>query len=140
MLWEDVLVPVRFLTSAGQLLAVLAVALDEEPYLLAALPQPYSQEQYDDVAVNCRTVLGLSIAGLALELFSLIRGYSFFADRANTLHCFLHGAGCAGAALIVLTGAHYGFLWRIFWIAGLPPLLLEACTLLGISWLRTSAY
>mmetsp|Transcript_18205 Transcript_18205/g.37216 ORF Transcript_18205/g.37216 Transcript_18205/m.37216 type:complete len:143 (-) Transcript_18205:299-727(-) len=137
---NDVLVPVRFLTTTGQLIGTLAVFIDSEPHILAVLPTPHSPEQYGLASEDCMAVLVLSIIGLLLELISLIVGLSVFDSRANALHCWLHGMGCVGALVIGFGAASYAWLWYIFWVCGALPFLVEATSWLGLFWLRTAAY
>mmetsp|Transcript_129462 Transcript_129462/g.374946 ORF Transcript_129462/g.374946 Transcript_129462/m.374946 type:complete len:143 (-) Transcript_129462:82-510(-) len=140
VLWEDVLVPVRFLATMGQLVGTLAVGLDMRPYLLPALPRRHTEQQYHDAEEECMQVVVLSLVFLSLEVGSLMLGFSFFSSKANMLHCLFHGAGFFAVMVFSAASNHFGVLWYIFWFCAFPTLLVEAHSLLGLFWLRRAAY
>mmetsp|Transcript_105868 Transcript_105868/g.297673 ORF Transcript_105868/g.297673 Transcript_105868/m.297673 type:complete len:142 (+) Transcript_105868:157-582(+) len=140
MFAREVVVPVRFLASAGQLLGTISVYLDPEPHILAGLPTRYSLSHYHDAHADFTRVLVLSMAGLLLELGSLLAGFSFFSDYANNWHCLLHGAGCVAVTAFSIFSANFGYFWQIFCVAGALPLLLEAASLYVTFGMRRVAY
>eukprot|EP00747_Dinoflagellata_sp_TGD_P170955 gnl/TRDRNA2_/TRDRNA2_203803_c0_seq1.p2 gnl/TRDRNA2_/TRDRNA2_203803_c0~~gnl/TRDRNA2_/TRDRNA2_203803_c0_seq1.p2 ORF type:complete len:159 (-),score=25.98 gnl/TRDRNA2_/TRDRNA2_203803_c0_seq1:76-498(-) len=140
MLSEDVLVPLRFLTTVGQLLGTLAVALDRDPHIIAGLPLRYTPPEFDAAQREFTIVLTLSILALVFELYGLFSGLSFFGTHANSLHCCLHGFGCALVTAFAIGSAHFALFWYLFAVASVLPVIIETTSLLGVSWLRQTAY
>lgn len=137
--WEW-LVPIRFLTTVGQLLGTLAIAFDREPHVTAGLARLHTPEDYIDADYSFLVILGLSIVLASFELVSLFCACSLFDDAVNKWHCWLHGFGVAAVTAFTLSSAHYGHFWRIFCIASVLPLCAEMWSLLGIFWLHHEAY
>lgn len=140
MFTEEILVPVRFLTSVGQLLGTLAVFLERQPHILVALAPDFTPQEYDVADDEFFWLLAVSISGLVVELGCLLSGLSFFGDSSNSLHCFLHLVGCLAVATFAISGAHFAFFWHIFWISIVLPLLVESGSLYSIFCLRKAAF
>eukprot|EP00439_Symbiodinium_sp_Y106_P068427 s823_g11.t1 len=119
MLLEDVLAPGRFLATTGQLIAVLTVLLDKEPYIQAALPALYTREEYDAADGDFTRVLVLCTTCLTIELASfLVSGVTLFANRVNAAHCVFHIAGAVGISIFSMGRNHFGYLWYLFVLTG----------------------
>ncbi|CAE7728234.1 Tmem107, partial [Symbiodinium microadriaticum] len=113
-----------FLATTGQLIAVLTVLLDKEPYIQAALPVLYTREEYDAADGDFTRVLVLCTTCLTIELASfLVSGVTLFANRVNAAHCVFHIAGAVGISIFSMGRNHFGYLWYLFVLTGLLPLL-----------------
>mmetsp|Transcript_23562 Transcript_23562/g.54734 ORF Transcript_23562/g.54734 Transcript_23562/m.54734 type:complete len:149 (+) Transcript_23562:27-473(+) len=96
MVLEDVLAPARFLATITQLVGVLTVLVNKEPYIQAALPTLYTRLEYETAAADCTLVLGLGVTCLVIELVSLLTGLTLFANNTNAVHFLFHAAGALG--------------------------------------------
>mmetsp|Transcript_5858 Transcript_5858/g.10575 ORF Transcript_5858/g.10575 Transcript_5858/m.10575 type:complete len:142 (-) Transcript_5858:136-561(-) len=139
MVLEDVLAPARFLATITQLVGVLTVLVNKEPYIQAALPTLYTRLEYETAAADCTLVLGLGVTCLVIELVSLLTGLTLFANNTNAVHFLFHAAGALGLWLFSMGSHHFGYLWYLFVLTGLLPLLLEVSTVLGTCWLHQRA-
>eukprot|EP00929_Paragymnodinium_shiwhaense_P019962 TRINITY_DN13442_c0_g1_i2.p1 TRINITY_DN13442_c0_g1~~TRINITY_DN13442_c0_g1_i2.p1 ORF type:complete len:141 (-),score=28.84 TRINITY_DN13442_c0_g1_i2:1397-1819(-) len=140
MLSCDVLVPVRFLSTIGQLLGIITVLLDKEPHLLASLPARYAKSEYQDAETEFLRLLGFALVFLLLELASLMSGLTFFNNRSNAWHCGLHGFGALAVLAFYMFYANFRWFWHIFWVASIAPVCLEILTLMNTYWLGHAAF
>ncbi|CAK0851165.1 unnamed protein product [Prorocentrum cordatum] len=123
-----------------QMLEVLTVAMDRRGHVVASLGSGHSQAEYDEADASCVSALSVSGAVLVAQLSSLLAGYTFYASVANTVHCWLHAAGCVGVVTLGVSVGDCGYVWYLLAAVGVPTLLLEAGSLAGLFWLRRSAF
>eukprot|EP00746_Dinoflagellata_sp_MGD_P004191 gnl/MRDRNA2_/MRDRNA2_108082_c0_seq1.p1 gnl/MRDRNA2_/MRDRNA2_108082_c0~~gnl/MRDRNA2_/MRDRNA2_108082_c0_seq1.p1 ORF type:complete len:141 (+),score=13.19 gnl/MRDRNA2_/MRDRNA2_108082_c0_seq1:140-562(+) len=140
MLLEDLLMPVRFLVTVGQLLGTLSISFDKEHHILPALPLRYTKDQLDSANAEFTTALVLATLMLVLELLSLIGGLTYFNERVTVSHIWFHGAGCIFIIMFSLASAHFAHFWQLFLLTNLVPFIVEIGAIIGVFWLRMSPY
>mmetsp|Transcript_46924 Transcript_46924/g.105157 ORF Transcript_46924/g.105157 Transcript_46924/m.105157 type:complete len:163 (+) Transcript_46924:95-583(+) len=137
---RSVLAQLRFLTTVGQIIGTLTLALDRDPYILTGLAAEHTAEDYSNADSRFLTYLVFAIAMLVIELLLLLQGYSIFNAGKNSLHCCLHSAGCVALLGVAAGESHFGLFTPLFWTTNVPALLLEGASILEIVWLHSAVY
>ena len=133
MLINELVLPIRFVTSVFQLVMTVAVWLDRRLFVEAALPKHFTKSQYLFQDAEFQGALRVGETLMVLELFSLIFvGSTILLWKLNLSHSFFHGVGCVLVFAFYYGSLHFVYYWYIMALTVAVPFAFEALALWGI--------
>ena len=133
---QSAIIPVRFLTMLGHLLAVVLFFFARRDNIVVSLPFDYTSEQLlaaDQLAVGA---LVLTFICFGVEAFGFFGGFTMFDEALGLLHILCHFVGGVVVSLMIVEKADYRWLWYAFGFFSALPALCELGGILSVAMLK----
>jgi len=137
---EHTIIPVRFLTTVGHLIATLMLFYTRRGNVLASLPLTFTPADYNSIDNALEAGLFASCVCFSIEYFGLFGGFSLFSSVANTFIIFAHFCGCIVLSWFILDNWHYTTFWYNFVFFSLFPALLESFAIARVLFCKVVQY
>jgi hypothetical protein len=112
----------------------------QDANVTAGLSSSASSSDRSTATSSLLAALILSARAIALDLSSLLLGFTLFFDRLNVFHSVLHFFGGVLTAWYLIDTWGYTSLWWIFAIFCFVPALSESITLMMMFWFKVFRY
>jgi hypothetical protein len=122
---ESTLIPTRFLTTVGHLIALLMIFYTKDANVRAGIRVEFSTAEYDDAQSSLDAALWMSVICFAIELLGIFGGFSLFMPALCTFDIGAHFCGAVFCCWFILESWHYESMWYIFLCFSLLPALAE---------------
>lgn len=129
---NDILINWRLLALSLHLMALVVIG-NAKPQLIvaSALPDPYTQDDFDAVDRSTQLALACSLGSLFICSMGFFTGRTTTNEPLNVVHASCHTI--AGVMLVVVWdwSAHVARVWHIWYFFGLLPSVLEIVVFLS---------
>ncbi len=133
---QSAIIPVRFLTMLGHLLAVVLFFFARRDGIVVSLPFDYTSEELlaaDQLAV---AALVLSFICFGVEAFGFLGGFTMFDEGLGLLHILCHFVGGVLVSVMVVQKSDYRWFWYVLAFFSALPALCELAAILSVVMLK----
>ena len=107
------------------LLVVVMILFSKDENIRAALPQSYSQSQFEDAESVFDGVLALTMVCFAIEAVGIFGGFTTFNNGLAFLQICAHFSATAALSYFVVDRWHHMRYWSIWLFTSAIPALFE---------------
>mmetsp|Transcript_17162 Transcript_17162/g.23895 ORF Transcript_17162/g.23895 Transcript_17162/m.23895 type:complete len:142 (-) Transcript_17162:103-528(-) len=129
---HDSLIPARFLSTMGYLIAASLVYFSKDDNIRSSLAATYSTSEYDTKDSEITAAITLVVTCLAIQILSMLSGYTLFMVQLNAIHVLLNAIGAILTCWFILDSWHVTSFWYLFTFFSLLPLALEISYMLNM--------
>ncbi|KAI8852275.1 transmembrane protein [Chytridium lagenaria] len=120
----SLLLPSRFLTTVGHIMATIMVHHCKDGNILRAMPLR-DTSSYNDHNTSLTAALAITWMCFIIEMTGLVMGSSMFKEVSNLLYVTLHVSATIALSLFITEAWHYGVYWYIAIFCNVIPALNE---------------
>mmetsp|Transcript_37823 Transcript_37823/g.48241 ORF Transcript_37823/g.48241 Transcript_37823/m.48241 type:complete len:142 (-) Transcript_37823:287-712(-) len=137
---QNKLIPARFLSTLGHLIATAMVSYTKEDNIYAGLGNEPTEEEYLAAESVLDSAINAAVACFLLDFVGMFAGFTLFNTRVNAFQIAVHVIGSIQVSLLITEAWDYRKLWYIVGFCNFTTAGVEVFMILAIFILKTALY